>query len=78
MNVFNATLNIITNQLAERFRGMEDIVDAFNVIQPDTLAMLSDDALEAEANRFVEKFQRDISPEFTHEILRVRSALNTY
>ena len=55
---------------------MNDIV-AFNVIQRDTLAMLSDDALESEADRFVEKLQRNISRAFTHEILSVRSVLKT-
>ena len=78
VNVFKAELDIITNQLTESFHGMNDIVDAFNVIQPDILAMMSDDALEKEANKFVQQFQRDISPAFTHELLSVRSALNTY
>ena len=55
--MFNATLDVITNQLAERIRAMNNIVDAFNAIQPDTLAMLTDDALEAEANSFVESFK---------------------
>lgn len=75
IDVFYGSLDIISNQLQFRFKGLNEIVSSFEVLQPRTLLSLSDTELGQRADEFVKRFHSDISPSFSSEILSVRSAL---
>uniref|UniRef100_A0A8C5QMR9 Zinc finger MYM-type protein 1 n=2 Tax=Leptobrachium leishanense TaxID=445787 RepID=A0A8C5QMR9_9ANUR len=73
--VFYRCLDIITNQLSDRFKGMNAVFHRFKIIQPAMLASESDETVISEATKLQELYNEDISADFPGQLLSFRSAL---
>uniref|UniRef100_A0A8C5Q7S8 HAT C-terminal dimerisation domain-containing protein n=1 Tax=Leptobrachium leishanense TaxID=445787 RepID=A0A8C5Q7S8_9ANUR len=73
--VFYRCLDIITNQLSDRFKGMNAVFHRFKIIQPAMLASESDETVISEATRLQELYNDNISADFPGQLLSFRSTL---
>lgn len=75
INVFYRCLDIIVNQLSNRFQGLNRVVQRFEIIQPAVLVSASDDDLFKAASNLQQKYEKDLSSTFAGQLLSFRSAL---
>ncbi|XP_073462545.1 zinc finger MYM-type protein 1-like [Aquarana catesbeiana] len=75
INVFYRCLDIIVNQLSNRFQGLNCVVQRFEIIQPAVLVSASDDDLFKAASNLQQKYEKDLSSTFAGQLLSFRSAL---
>ncbi|XP_044134789.1 zinc finger MYM-type protein 1-like [Bufo gargarizans] len=71
--VFYRCLDIVTNQLSNRFAGMSNVMQRFNILQPTVLASETDDDLFKAASQLQECYPEDMSPAFPEQLLSFRS-----
>ena len=75
VNVFNASLDIIINQLLQRFVSLRETSALFQAIQPSELNSAPDDALYEHAQRLADHYNRDLSPCFLSQLIAFRACL---
>lgn len=73
-NVFNACLDIIIQQLSQRFTSLNGTVNMFEAIYPNTLLQAGDEELHQAAQRLSEHYSRDIIPSFPGQLLCFRTS----
>ena len=73
VNVFNASLDIIINQLLQRFVSLRETSALFQAIQPSELNSAPDDALYEHAQRLADHYNRDLSPCFPSQLIAFRA-----
>ncbi len=62
VNIFNACLDIIIQQLSQRFTSLNGTVNMFEAIHLNTLLQAGDEELHQAARRLSEHYSRDIAP----------------
>ena len=78
VNVFYANLDIIINQMKNRFNSMYNIVQKFDFLYPSNLTVKSDDDLYKSAECLAEEYSDDLSPEFPQQLILLRNVLRQY
>lgn len=73
VNVFNACLDIIIQQLSQRFTSLHGTANMFEAIHPNTLLQAQDEELHQAARRLTEHYSRDIAPSFPGQLLSFRT-----
>lgn len=74
VNVFNACLDIIIQQLSRRFTSLNATVDMFQSVHPNTLLRAGDQELHQAARRLSDHYSRDIGPSFPDQLLCFRAS----
>lgn len=77
VNIFYGCLDIICNQLVNRFKSLSDVIKTFRVLQPKELTKLTDQELYTEAVKLADTYAEDISDKFPEQLLSLRSCLKT-
>jgi len=78
VNVFYACLDIIIQQLSQRFRSLHRTVNMFEAILPDTLRLATDEDLYEAARRLSEHYSRDLGPSFPAQLLSFRTCFREH
>ncbi|KAI4827736.1 hypothetical protein KUCAC02_031108, partial [Chaenocephalus aceratus] len=73
VTVFNACLDIIIQQLSQRFTSLNATVNMFEAIHPNTLLQAKDEDLHQAAQRLREHYSRDIAASFPGQLLSFRT-----
>jgi len=73
VNIFNANLDIIINQLSQRFTSMRATSHMFEALHPMTLQLAGDDELYDKAKRLSDHYNRDIAITFPAQLLSFRA-----
>ncbi|KAF3855278.1 hypothetical protein F7725_023333 [Dissostichus mawsoni] len=73
VTVFNACLDIIIQQLSQRFTSLNATVNMFEAIHPNTLLQAKDEDLHQAAQRLIEHYSRDIAASFPGQLLSFRT-----
>ncbi|XP_034086221.1 zinc finger MYM-type protein 1-like [Gymnodraco acuticeps] len=73
VTVFNACLDIIIQQLSQRFTSLNETVNMFEAIHPNTLLQAKDEDLHQAAQRLREHYSRDIAASFPGQLLSFRT-----
>ncbi|KAI4828236.1 hypothetical protein KUCAC02_022341, partial [Chaenocephalus aceratus] len=73
VTVFNACLDIIIQQLSQRFTSLNATVNMFEAIHPNTLLQAKDEDLHQAAQRLREHYNRDIAASFPGQLLSFRT-----
>lgn len=73
ITIFYLMIDTIISQLENRFVGMKDILDDYQVFQPQFLANSSINDLKQKADKFTKKFSNNMSSSFTTQLLSIRS-----
>ncbi|KAI4811152.1 hypothetical protein KUCAC02_014070 [Chaenocephalus aceratus] len=74
VTVFNACLDIIIQQLSQRFTSLNATVNMFEAIHPNTLLLQAkDEDLHQAAQRLREHYSRDIAASFPGQLLSFRT-----
>lgn len=74
VNVFNACLDIIIQQLSQRFTSLNGTVKMFEAIHPNTLLKAGDEDLYQAAQWPSEHYNRDITHSFPGQLLSFRTS----
>lgn len=69
--IYFRTLNIIIEQLIQRFVGMNHIVNIFNSLIPRNIYIMSENEHKYSASSLVNHYNNDLSIEFVHQISRL-------
>lgn len=73
VEVFKASIDIITSQLNNRFESMSDINQKFNFLSPKNIAQMANDTLYNSANNLQKSYSHDLSTEFPNQILSLKA-----
>ncbi|KAF3856734.1 hypothetical protein F7725_017457, partial [Dissostichus mawsoni] len=73
VTVFNACLDIIIQQLSQRFTSLNATVNMFEAIHPNTLLQVKDEDLHQAAQRLIEHYSWDIAASFPGQLLSFRT-----
>ncbi|KAK0139198.1 Zinc finger MYM-type protein 1 [Merluccius polli] len=73
VNIFNACLDIIIQQLSQRFTSLTGTSNLFEAIHPSTLQQAQDEELHQAPRRLTEHYSRDIAPSFPGQLLSFRT-----
>lgn len=73
VTIFYPMIDIVLSQFENRFAGMKDVLDDYQLLQPQFLAHSSLKDLEQKADEFSNKFSNDVLPSFSSQLLSVRS-----
>ena len=76
-STFFLCLDIINVQLEKRFRSVNEIVDNFKIIHPQELLKYTDDEVQKESLKLIEKYRNDLTDQFPVQILSLRSCLKS-
>ena len=77
VNVFNARLDTIINQLLQSFVALRETTKLFQAIHPSELKSASDDVLYEHAQRLADHSNRDLSPCFLSQLHAFRACFKT-
>lgn len=75
VNIFHGCLDIICNQLLNRFESLKNVIQTFRVLQPKELTKITDQELHREAVIFADTYAEDIGDKFPEQLLCLRSCL---
>lgn len=67
-------VDIMVSQLANHFRVMKTVLNAYKIVQPSILTTSSCEELCGETEKFANRFSDYVSPLFKAHILTVRNA----
>ncbi|KAK9954687.1 hypothetical protein ABG768_016736 [Culter alburnus] len=73
VNIFNSNLDVIINQLSQRFNSMRATSDMFEALHPMTLQLAGDDELYVKAKRLSDHYNRDIGFMLPAQLLSFRA-----
>ncbi|KAF3841136.1 hypothetical protein F7725_006998, partial [Dissostichus mawsoni] len=73
VTVFNACLDIIIQQLSQRFTSLNATVNMFEAIHPNTLLQAKYEDLHQAAQQLIEHYSRDIAASFPGQLLSFRT-----
>uniref|UniRef100_A0ABD2X0A9 Zinc finger MYM-type protein 1-like n=1 Tax=Trichogramma kaykai TaxID=54128 RepID=A0ABD2X0A9_9HYME len=75
VNVFNAHLDIIIEQLSSRFEGTQKICNNFRCIFPKNLINMNDEDLRTASEQLFNIYSEEISSDFTSQLLSLRNMI---
>ena len=73
VNIFYADLDIIINQMTQRFNTMRATSHMFEALHPATLQLAGDDELHDKAKRLSDHYDRDIGMAFPAQLVSFRA-----
>jgi hypothetical protein len=66
---------VVTAQLKNTFKDMNEFVDRFGILMPANLLKATDEEIVTSANKLATQYQKFLSSHFAQELLTLRSAL---
>ncbi|XP_065668169.1 zinc finger MYM-type protein 1-like [Hydra vulgaris] len=76
INIFIKILDVIVNQLDNRFKGMQEVVQLFSCIHPNKLMVMKEREIISCAEAIQRKYSEDITTEFPLQMVMVKSMLH--
>ncbi|XP_033217388.1 uncharacterized protein LOC117173106 [Belonocnema kinseyi] len=75
VNIFHGCLDIICNQLLNRFESLKNVIKNFRVLQPKELTKMKDQELYRAAVILADTYAEDINDKFPEQLVSLRSCL---
>ncbi|XP_065658713.1 zinc finger MYM-type protein 1-like [Hydra vulgaris] len=76
INIFIKILDVVINQLDNRFKGMQEVVQLFSCIHPNKLMVMKKREIISCAEAIQRKYSEDITTEFPLQMVMVKSMLH--
>ena len=76
INIFIKILDVVINQLDNRFKGMQEVVQLFSCIHPNKLMVMKEHEIISCAEAIQRKYSEDITTEFPLQMVMVKSMLH--
>ncbi|XP_065658998.1 zinc finger MYM-type protein 1-like [Hydra vulgaris] len=76
INIFIKILDVVINQLDNRFKGMQEVVQLFSCIHPNKLTVIKEREIISCAEAIQRKYSEDITTEFPLQMVMVKSMLH--
>lgn len=76
VKVFNASLDVVINQIENRFSGLNTIAQLFSFLTPHNLCKLSNEEIRENARAIVNKYPSDISDNLEEQVISFKSLLS--
>ncbi|XP_065657993.1 zinc finger MYM-type protein 1-like [Hydra vulgaris] len=76
INIFIKILDVVINQLDNRFKGMQEVVQLFSCIHPNKLMVMKEREIISCAEAIQRKYSEDITTEFPLQMVMVKSMLH--
>lgn len=76
IKVFNASLDVIVNQLQIRFKGLHTIAERFSFLSPRQLNTLPDEEIRRKARELVQMYPSDLSDALEQQIVSFKELLS--
>ena len=76
INIFIKILDVVINQLDNRFKGMQEVVQLFSCIHPNKLLVMKEREIISCAEAIQRKYSEDITTEFPLQMVMVKSMLH--
>ncbi|XP_065652950.1 zinc finger MYM-type protein 1-like [Hydra vulgaris] len=76
INIFIKILDVVINQLDNKFKGMQEVVQLFSCIHPNKLMVMKEREIISCAEAIQRKYSEDITTEFPLQMVMVKSMLH--
>ena len=76
INIFIKILDVVINQLDNRFKGMQEVVQLFSCTHPNKLMVMKEREIISCAEAIQRKYSEDITTEFPLQMVMVKSMLH--